>query len=57
MLNKFNENVIHHKEQIKRDREFIRDYKRRIKRIDSDLEKAIAILNANLEAEIKRNKK
>ena len=31
--------------------------KRRIRRIDSDLDKAIAILNANLEAEIKRNKK
>ena len=57
MLNMFNENIVHHKEQIKRDREFIRDNKRRIKRIDSDLDKAIAILNANLEAEIKRNKK
>jgi hypothetical protein len=53
----FNENIVHHKEQIKRDREFIRDNKRRIRRIDSDLDKAIAILNANLEAEIKRNNK
>jgi len=57
MLNKFNENIVHHKEQIKRDREFIRDNKRRIRHIDSDLEKAIAILNASLEAEIKRNNK
>ena len=47
MLKQFNENIVHYKEQIKRDREFLRDYKRRINRIDSDLNKAIKILFIN----------
>jgi hypothetical protein len=54
MLKRFNENIVHHKEQIKRDRDFIRDYRRRINRIDSDLDKAISILDKKLEVETKR---
>ena len=49
MLKQFNKNIVHYKEQIKRDREFLRDYKRRINRIDSDLNKAIKILDKKLE--------
>jgi hypothetical protein len=56
MLKQFNDNIVHHKEQMKRDRDFIRDYRRRINRIDSDLDKAISILNTKLEKEISRNK-
>ena len=55
MLKEFNKNIVHYKEQINRDREFLRDYKRRINRIDSDLNKAITILNTKLEKEISRN--
>lgn len=55
MIKQFNENIVHYKEQIKRDRGFLRDYKRRINRIDSDLHKAITILDKKLEGEIKRN--
>jgi hypothetical protein len=57
MLKQFNDNITHHKEQMRRDREFIRDYKRRINRIDGDLNKAITILDKKLEAETKRNNK
>ena len=49
MLRQFNENIIHYKEQIKRDRELLRDYKKRINRIDSDFNKAIIILDKKLE--------
>lgn len=56
MLKQFNKNIVHYKEQIKQDREFLRDYKRRINRIDGDLDKAISILNTKLEKEISRNK-
>ena len=55
MLKQFNKNIVHYKEQIKQDREFLRDYKRRINRIDGDLDKAISILNTRLEKEISRN--
>ena len=55
MLRQFNENIVHYKEQIKRDREFLRDYKRRINRIDSDLNKAITILDKKLELNNKHN--
>ena len=55
MLKEFNKNIVHYKEQINRDREFLRDYKRRINRIDGDLDKAISILNTKLEKEISRN--
>ena len=57
MLKQFNENIVHYKEQIKRDREFLRDYKRRINRIDSDLNKAIIILDKKLELGTKRNRR
>ena len=55
MLKQFNENIVHYKEQLKRDRELLRDYKRRVNRIDSDLNKAIRILDKKLEVETKRN--
>ena len=57
MLKQFNENIVHYKEQLKRDRELLRDYKRRINRIDSDLNKAIRILDKKLEVKTKRNNK
>ena len=55
MLKQFNENIVHYKEQLKRDRELLRNYKRRINRIDSDLNKAIIILDKKLELGTKRN--
>ena len=57
MLKQFNKNIVHYKEQINRDREFLRDYKRRINRIDSDLNKAIKILDKKIELGTKRNNK
>ena len=52
----FTSNYMSELDLLKLYREFLRDYKRRINRIDGDLDKAISILNTKLEKEISRNK-
>ena len=57
MLRMFKKNIERHKEQLLRDKELIRNNRRRVMRINTNMAKAVEVLDFSFKKEMERREK